>query len=166
MTYGHLRADCLYTGISSGPNARYRIWENLYLLPNAFQQEESVARFRLFLTTMQLCGSASRHSCLTSAKIQDCSVAFVVLLNIRYQWEGSRFNWVRIHHHTTTILRPFFRDHPGEPVPEENFWTLWCKERFTEADTLTMRLCATPSGLTGAHVHHPPIFFLRAGCPS
>jgi len=29
---------------------------------------------------------------------------------------------------TTTVLRPFFRDHPSEPVPEENFWTLWCKE--------------------------------------
>jgi len=28
-------------------------------------------------------------------------------------------------HHTTTILRPFFRDYPGEPVPEENFWTLY-----------------------------------------
>ena len=27
-------------------------------------------------------------------------------------------------HHTTTVLRPFFRDHPGEAVPEENFWTL------------------------------------------
>ena len=27
MTYGHLRADCLYTGINSGPNARYRVWE-------------------------------------------------------------------------------------------------------------------------------------------
>ena len=38
-------------------------------------------------------------------------------------------------HHTTTILQPFFRDHPGEPVPEENFWTLWCKGRLTEADT-------------------------------
>jgi len=35
----------------------------------------------------------------------------------------------------TTALRPFFRDHPDEPVPEENFWTLWCKGRLTEADT-------------------------------
>jgi len=26
---------------------------------------------------------------------------------------------------TTTVLQPFFRDHPGQPVPEENFWTLW-----------------------------------------
>jgi len=31
MTYGHLGADCLYTGISSGPNAWYRIWERLCL---------------------------------------------------------------------------------------------------------------------------------------
>jgi len=41
---------------------------------------------------------------------------------------------------TTTVLWPFFQDHPGEPVPEENFWTLWCKERLTEADTPTIRL--------------------------
>jgi len=27
MTYGHLQADCLYTGISSGPKAQYRVWE-------------------------------------------------------------------------------------------------------------------------------------------
>ena len=27
MTYGHLQADCLNTGISSGPNARCRVWE-------------------------------------------------------------------------------------------------------------------------------------------
>ena len=49
---------------------------------------------------------------------------------------------------------PFFRDHPGEPVPEENFWTSWCKGRLTEADTLTIRLGVTPSGLTSAHLHH------------
>jgi len=57
----------------------------------------------------------------------------------------------------------FFRDldytgdvHPDEPVPEENFWILWCKERLTEADTLTIRQGATPSELTSAHLHHPP----------
>ena len=55
----------------------------------------------------------------------------------------------------TTVLRLFFRDHPGEPVPEENFWTLWCKGRLTEADTLTIWLGATPSGLTSAHLHLP-----------
>jgi len=47
-------------------------------------------------------------------------------------------------HHATTVLRPFFRDHPDEPVPEENFWTLWCKGRLTEADT-------PPSGLAPLH---------------
>jgi len=63
-------------------------------------------------------------------------------------------------HHTTTVLRPFFWDHPGEPVPEENFWTLWCKGRSTEADTPTIQLGAraTASGLTSALLHHPPFF--------
>jgi len=42
--------------------------------------------------------------------------------------------------HTTTVLQPFFQDHPGEPVPEKNFWILWCKGRLTEADTLTIWL--------------------------
>jgi len=32
---------------------------------------------------------------------------------------------------TTTVLQPFFRDHPGEPVPEENFWTLLPRHRRT-----------------------------------
>jgi len=62
------------------------------------------------------------------------------------------------HHHTTTVLRPFFQDYPGEPVPEENFWTLWCKGILTEADTQTIWLGTTPSGLTSAHLHHPPFF--------
>jgi len=30
-------------------------------------------------------------------------------------------------------------------MPEENFWTLWCTGRLTEADTKTIRLGATPS---------------------
>jgi len=55
---------------------------------------------------------------------------------------------------TTTVLRPSFRDHSGEAVPEENFWTLRCRGRLTEADRLTIRLGATPSGLTSAHLHN------------
>ena len=54
------------------------------------------------------------------------------------------------HHHYNCFfncLRPFFRD---QPVPEE-------KGRLTEADTLTIRLGATPSGLTSAHLHHPAL---------
>jgi len=67
-------------------------------------------------------------------------------------------------HHTTTILQPFFRNHPGEPVPEENFWTLWCKGGLTEADTPTIRLGATPSGLTSAHLL--PFFYRPDALPS
>jgi len=63
------------------------------------------------------------------------------------------------HHHTTTILRHFFRDYPGDLVLEENFWTSRCKGRLTEADTLTIQLGATPSRLTSAYLHLPPIFF-------
>jgi len=43
-------------------------------------------------------------------------------------------------------------------VPEENFWTLWCKGRLTEAETPTIRLGTTSSGLTSAHLHHPLFF--------
>jgi len=64
-------------------------------------------------------------------------------------------------HHTTTVLQPFFQDHLGEPVPEENLWTLWCKGKLTEADTLTIQLGATPSRLISAHLHHPPHIFYR-----
>ena len=45
---------------------------------------------------------------------------------------------------TTTVLRPFFRDHRGEPVPEENVWTLWCKGRLTEVDTPTIQTKQCP----------------------
>jgi len=45
-------------------------------------------------------------------------------------------------------------------VPGENFWTLWCEGRLTEADTQTIWLGSTPSGLTSAHLHHPAMFFM------
>jgi len=63
------------------------------------------------------------------------------------------------HHHHHNHFMALFWDHPGDPVLEENFWTLWCKGRLTEADTPTIRLGATPSGLSSAHLHHPLIFY-------
>jgi len=50
-------------------------------------------------------------------------------------------------------------------VPEENFWTLWCKGRLTEADTPTIRLGATPSGLTSATTI-PPFFYRPEALPA
>jgi len=70
------------------------------------------------------------------------------------------------HHYTMTVLWPFFWDYPGEPVPEENFWTLWCKGRFTEAHTPTVRLGITPSGLFSAHLYQSPIFYTPDALPT
>jgi len=63
------------------------------------------------------------------------------------------------HNHFTALLW----DHPGQPVPEKNFLTLWCKGILTKADIPTIRLGATPSGLTSAHLHHPPILKIFTG---
>jgi len=60
------------------------------------------------------------------------------------------------HHNGFMVLFP---GPPGEPVPEENFWTLWCKGRLTEADTPTIRVGATPSGLITAHSTIPHMFY-------
>ena len=68
------------------------------------------------------------------------------------------------YHSPQPFYDAFSRDHPGEPVSEENFWTLWLKERLTEADTLTIR--ATPSGLKSAHLHHPPFFYRPDALPA
>ena len=46
------------------------------------------------------------------------------------------------------------------------FWTLWCKGRLTEADTSTIRLGATPSGLSSAHLHHLPFFYKPDALPA
>jgi len=64
---------------------------------------------------------------------------------------------------------PFSGHHPGEPVPEENFWTLWCKGILTETDILTIRLGATPSGLTTNQCLPPPsphIFYRPDALPA
>jgi len=100
-------------------------------------------RDRLKTTGQQVCIETDPCSAVNSAT----TVGVLLLMIITHT------------HRHTTVLRPCFQDRPSEPVPEENFWTLWCKGRLTEADTPTIRLGATPSGLTSAHLHHPPIFY-------
>jgi len=85
---------------------------------------------------------------------------YAFLLMRDYHTYCSQSHNMIVHHTTTTVLWPFFRDHLGEPVTEENFWTLWCKGRLTEAVTQIIRLGATPAGLTSAHLHHPPMSWL------
>jgi len=67
-------------------------------------------------------------------------------------------------HNTTTVLRPFFGTTRVSQC--QKTWTLWCKGRLTEADTQTIRLGATPSGLTSAHLHHPPFFYRPDALPA
>jgi len=66
---------------------------------------------------------------------------------------------------STTTPQPFYGPFSGTMQvswrQKRKVWTLWCKGRLTEADTLTIRLGATPSGLTSAYLHHPPFF---TGC--
>ena len=68
MTYGHLQADCLYTGISSGPNARYRLWEAFTFL-------------RIFATivrktviVMAKCGTAVSEIALKTSAIDEMNL--------------------------------------------------------------------------------------------
>jgi len=63
-------------------------------------------------------------------------------------------------------LRPFSGTTQVSRCQKKNFWTLWCKGRLTEADTLTIRLDTTPSGLTSAHLHHPHIFYRPDAVPA
>jgi len=98
-----------------------------------------------------------------------CSRVYLVVVlgpneGLRGIWQGLLENFEN--NNTTAVLRPFCWDHPGEPVPEENFWTLWCKRRLTEADTPTIRMGATPSGLTSARLRHPPYFYRPDALPA
>jgi len=87
----------------------------------------------------------------------------IVKAFVKMRGVGGNIDGLGNHHHNR--FTALFWDHPGELVPEENFWTLWCKGRLTDADALTIRLGTTPSGLTSALLHHPP-HFLQAICPS
>ena len=63
--------------------------------------------------------------------------------------------------HTHPRFTVLFLGPPGWANARSELPDLWCKWRLTEGDTPTMQLGATPSGLTSAHLHHPPICSYR-----
>jgi len=63
MTYGHLQADWLYTGISSGPSAQYRVWEAFtftFLLIDAGKRRDISYRTTFAMAPINQ-SSAERH---------------------------------------------------------------------------------------------------------
>jgi len=66
MTYGHLQADCLYNGISSWPNAPYRVWE-AFTFTLAYSRWWSSIPFTFSLTQIQSSKSCTNPSLFISA---------------------------------------------------------------------------------------------------
>jgi len=62
MTYGHLQADCLYTGISSGPNARCRVWEafTFTFIPLAGVQLQAIEAYQAYPKNIWLVQDSGR----------------------------------------------------------------------------------------------------------
>jgi len=69
------------------------------------------------------------------------------------------------HHHTTTVLHPFSGTTRVSRYQNRTSGLYGGREDLTEADTPTIRMDTTQTGLTSAHLHYHPIF-LQAGCPS
>jgi len=66
---------------------------------------------------------------------------------------------------TDTHTQPFYSPFSGTTRVS------WCQNRTSglygaEADTSTIRMGATPSGLSSAHLHHPPIFYTPDALPA
>jgi len=122
---------------------------------NSSRHDDEIEAF----TGDAVCRAHTRHVdvCTTYTA---CSAFNSILSNDGLRWH---------HHHTTTVLRPFFRQHPGEPVPAENLWTLWCKRRLTDADTPPIRLTAERLSIRTNQCPPPPplqIFYRPDALPA
>jgi len=83
-----------------------------------------------------------------------------------HQRTGPVWLWNKLtYYYTTTVLRPFFWDHPGEPMPEEKLLDFMVQGKINRGRHTDHPAGRHSSGLTSAHLHHSPIF-LQARCAS
>ena len=90
--------------------------------------------------------------------MQQCLYLPTSALVIRCQAFLCRLHQERHYTHTQPFYGPFSGTTRVSRCQKRTSG-LWCKGRLTEADIQTIRLSATPYGLTSAHLHHLPIFF-------
>jgi len=76
-----------------------------------------------------------------------------------YCW-SCKLNCIYHHHTTTTVLQPFFWDHPAEPMPEESFfWTHGAREDNNLRQTHRQsRWVVLHPDWSAIHLHQLPIF--------
>jgi len=78
-----------------------------------------VPQYCFELMASSLCTELSYYQVLSCKHCRANYLSSLSCLCRKKQSQSSLSNtWASIPHHTTTILRPFFWDHPGEPVPE------------------------------------------------
>jgi len=77
------------------------------------------------------------------------------LLDLAQRQHGM---WSDMHTHTHNCLTPFFQDYLGELVPEEIFWTLWCKGRHQRPTHRQSRWVPLHPDKSVTHLYCPPIF--------
>jgi len=121
-----------------------------------------------FSTLLRRPGLRASSDCVLATKSERKMLASTCLYSL-YAWfisasQSMHIN-TRTHDHTTTVYGPYSGTTRVSRCQKRTSGLLWCKGTLTEADTPTIRLGATSSGLTSAHLHHPP-HFLQAGCPS
>jgi len=161
---------------SSGCRLNFQLDLGIVRIVGKFPRGPVTKQYDLVLGNEQWCSVAGKVTmCLPSCELEAYEWEMSTPPTLLYGIWHPNFVFTLVHHqclHKNNNCRSlrcftthhnhftaFFRDHLGKTVPEENFWTLWCKGRLTEADTLTIWLGATPSGPTGAHLHHPPYIF-------
>ena len=141
MTYGHLRADCLYTGISSGPNTRCRVWEAFTFIFSRMPLERRRSAHRSFVGLEPVGGQTVRP--LNSIKRDQCDVRPTV-------------TFPAVEHHRPLTGAKLYCSVTGKRGSEEHAQSRSISRASTESRTHDL-VIATPTPNQLCHHTTPPL---------